>query len=68
MMRCPMPQMPLLVLYRVLSQLGYACKRGPGWVVREPVWWWQALGGIKYCLQQRRPVPWSKYREWLRLP
>jgi GT2 family glycosyltransferase len=68
MMRCPMPQMPLLVLYRVLSQLGYAVKRGPSWVVREPVWWWQALGGIKYCLYKRRPIPWAKYREWLRLP
>lgn len=66
-MRCPLPQMPLLVFYRVLSQLGYAAKRGPQWVLREPVWWWQALGGIKYCLQKRRPIPWSKYREWLRL-
>ena len=66
-MRCPMPQMPLLVFYRVLSQLGYAVKRGPRWVVREPVWWWQALGGIKYCLRKRCPVSWAKYREWLKL-
>jgi len=66
-MRCPMPQMPMLVLYRVLSQLFYACKRGPQWVFREPVWWWQALGGIKYCLQKRRPISWKKYREWLKL-
>jgi GT2 family glycosyltransferase len=67
MIRCPMPQMPLLVFYRILSQLGYAARRGPRWVLREPVWWWQALGGIKYCLCKRRPVPWAKYREWLKL-
>jgi len=67
-MRCPMPQMPFVALYRVLSQFRYACKRGTGWVVREPVWWWQALGGIKYCLCKRRPVSWRQYREWLNLP
>jgi len=67
-MRCPMPQMPLVALYRVLSQFGYACKRGVGWVIREPAWWWQALGGIKYCLGKRRPVSWPQYREWLKLP
>jgi GT2 family glycosyltransferase len=68
LLRCPMPQMPLLVLYRLCSQWAYACKRGPQWVFREPVWWWQALGGIKYCLCNRRPILWQKYREWLRLP
>jgi GT2 family glycosyltransferase len=67
-MRCPLPQMPLLVLYRVLSQLLYACKRGPQWVLREPVWWWQAAGGIKYCLLKRRSIPWPQYKNWLRLP
>jgi GT2 family glycosyltransferase len=67
MMRCPMPQMPLLVLYRILSQLAYAAKRGPGWVVREPVWWWQALGGIKYCFRKRRPISWPQYKKWLKL-
>ncbi len=66
-MRCPMPQMPFVSLYRVLSQLRYACKRGTSWVVREPVWWWQALCGIKYCLGKRRPVSWRQYRKWLKL-
>ena len=67
-MRCPMPQMPIMMLYRMLSQLIYACKRGPKWIVNEPVWWWQALGGIKNCLDQRRPASWTQYRDWLRLP
>jgi GT2 family glycosyltransferase len=66
--RCPFPQMPAVVAYRVFSQFRYACKRGMSWVVREPVWWFQALGGVPYCLRKRNPVPWAKYREWLSLP
>jgi GT2 family glycosyltransferase len=66
-MRCPFPQMPFLVLYRVLSQLVYACKRGPQWVLREPVWWWQAVKGVPDCLKKRHPIPWVHYEAWLRL-
>jgi len=66
-MRCPLPQMPLLVAYRVFSQFRYACKRGSGWVIREPVWWWQALKGIPNCLKKRRPVSWQSYKKWLAL-
>jgi GT2 family glycosyltransferase len=66
-MRCPLPQMPLLVLYRVGSQFRYACKRGLGWVVREPIWWWQALKGIPSCLRKRKPVTWAGYKIWLAL-
>lgn len=67
LIRCPLPQMPLLVFYRVCSQMLYACKRGPQWIVREPVWWWQALGGIKYCFQKRNPILWPQYKRWLAL-
>ncbi len=66
-MRCPLPQMPLLVGYRVFSQFRYACKRGPSWVIREPMWWWQALKGIPHCLKKRQPVSWIGYRKWLAL-
>ena len=66
-MRCPLPQMPLLVFYRVFVQLRYACKRGRDWVLREPLWWWQALRGIPYCLKKRRPISWSNYKRWLAL-
>lgn len=65
--RCPFPQMPLVLCYRGGSHLRYAWKRGPRWVVREPVWWFQTLGGIAYCLRKRNPVPWQKYRAWLQL-
>ena len=67
-MRCPLPQMPLLVVYRMLSQFRFAAKYGGwGWVVREPVWWWQALKGIPHCLRNRNPVSWSGYNKWFSL-
>ena len=56
-----------LAAYRGLSQLRYACKRGPRWVIREPVWWWQAMGGIAYCLGRRQAIPWPQYQRWLKL-
>lgn len=68
LLRCPFPQCIGLAGYRVLSQFGYACKRGLNWVVQEPVWWWQALTGIPYCLRKRQPIPWIRYRVWLKLP
>ena len=68
LLRCPFPQCVGLVFYRIFSQLRYAGKRGPGWIVREPVWWWQALAGVPFCLRQRRAVHWARYRSWLRLP
>ncbi len=63
-MRCPFPYCLGLMIYRIFSQLRYACKRGAGWVIHEPVWWLQAIGGISYC----RPFPWSRYKTWLQLP
>jgi GT2 family glycosyltransferase len=66
-LRCPFPQCAGLAACRVISQFRYAWKRGPSWVIREPVWWWQAVGGIKYCLKNRRAIPWSRYKRWLEL-
>ena len=67
LLRCPFPQCLGLAAYRVFSQFRYACKRGLSWAIREPVWWWQALKGIPYCLCKRRAFPWHQYRLWLRL-
>jgi GT2 family glycosyltransferase len=67
-LRCPFPQCLGLASYRVFSQFRYACKRGMSWVIREPAWWWQALGGIPYCLRKRRPILWKRYKAWLKLP
>jgi GT2 family glycosyltransferase len=67
LMRAPMPLLLLLIPYRILSQLRYAWKRGLGWVIREPFWWWAALRGIFSALGARRPVSREDYRNWLRL-
>ncbi len=68
LIRCPFPYAASLVAYRVFSQFRYACKRGMSWGVREPIWWWQALTGVPYCLRKRNPIPWERYRQWLQLP
>jgi GT2 family glycosyltransferase len=68
LIRCPLPFAVGMVAWRVFSQFRYACKRGWSWVVREPLWWYEALAGIPYCVRKRRPVPWSGYKRWLSLP
>jgi GT2 family glycosyltransferase len=67
-MRCPFPFVLGTLAWRVLSQFRYACKRGSSWIIREPLWWWQAVSGIPYCLRERRPVSWAAYKRWLSLP
>jgi GT2 family glycosyltransferase len=68
LLRCPFPQCFGLAAYRICSEFRYACRRGFSWVIREPVWWWQALSGIPYCLRKRQSIPWSRYKAWLKLP
>ena len=68
LMRCPFPQALLFLAYRVFSQARYAASRGPGWLSREPLWWWQALKGVPAALRRRRPVSWPGYLRWLRTP
>ena len=68
LMRCPLPFVPGILAWRVFSQFRYAFKRGWSWVVREPLWWYQALTGIPYCLRKRRPVSRAGYKRWVALP
>ena len=68
LLRCPFPFAIGMAGWRVFSQFRYAARRGWSWIIREPVWWWQALAGIPYCLGKRRPVSWAGYKRWLRLP
>ena len=65
--RCPFPAVLAVSLYRALSQLNYARKRGLPWLLREPAWWLMALRGLPSSLRKRRPVPAPIYRQWLRL-
>ena len=67
LMRCPMPYALLLCAYRVFSQARFAVKRGPAWVVREPIWWWHAMKCLPNSIKKRKPVAWSGYRQWLAL-
>jgi GT2 family glycosyltransferase len=67
LLRVPFPYFLPMAVWRAFSQFLYACSRGPGWIVREPVWWLQALAGIPRCLHARKPVRWADYRRWLRL-
>jgi GT2 family glycosyltransferase len=67
LLRCPFPQCIFMAGYRVFSQFRYACKRGPQWVIQEPVWWWQAVAGVPYCLKKRSPISWKRYKAWLQI-
>lgn len=67
-MRCPFPYALFIALFRVFSQARFAASRGFGWLLREPVWWWQALIGIPQVWRRRNPVTWEGYRKWLSLP
>jgi len=66
-LRCPWPYAILLLIYRPLSELRYAIRRGPSWVIREPLWWWDALKGVSRCIQERSPLAWKSYIRWLLL-
>jgi GT2 family glycosyltransferase len=67
LLRCPFPQCLGLAAYRIFSQFRYACKRGPQWILREPIWWWQVIKGVPDCLKKRHPIPWVYYKAWLHL-
>lgn len=67
-MRCPFPQMLLMIAWRILSQARFSARRGISWLIREPFWWWDAIKGIPQALRRRHPVSWSGYRKWLSLP
>jgi GT2 family glycosyltransferase len=64
LMRCPFPYSAVLIVCKTFSQFGFAARQGISWIVREPVWWWQALVGIPYCLSHAKPVSWENYKRW----
>ena len=67
-MRCPFPQLLPMIAWRILSQARFAASRGVDWLIREPVWWWEAIKGIPQALRRRHPVSWDGYKKWLSLP
>jgi len=64
LMRCPFPYSLGLIAGKTLSQFGFAATQGVAWVLQEPVWWWQAMAGIPYCLSKAKPVSWEGYKRW----
>jgi GT2 family glycosyltransferase len=68
LMRCPFPFVIAMLSWRICSQFRYACSRGWWWVVREPHWWAEAATGVPHFIRKRKPVSWSAYKRWLRLP
>ncbi len=67
LLRCPAPWWPFVLLRRAAGQFRFAARRGPGWIVREPRWWWAALAGAPAIWRARAPVNWSTYRRWRQL-
>lgn len=67
LMRCPFPQLLLVVPFRVLRQLAFALGQGRAWYSAEPQWWLSAAKGIPICLRNRRPLSWRTYYNWMRL-
>lgn len=68
LLRCPFPYSLVVIGYRFAVQFRFAWNEGISWVIREPLWWWQALREAPYFLRKAKPIPWSSYRRWLSLP
>jgi len=66
-MRCPWPFLPVVSIFRMFSQLRYACREGIVWFLKEHVYWLEAIGGVRRIFQNRRPVTWHRYFAWMRL-
>jgi GT2 family glycosyltransferase len=64
LMRCPLPYSLFIVPGKTFNQFCFAVKQGLPWVVREPVWWWQTIQGLPYCLRKFAPVSWEGYKRW----
>ena len=67
LLRCPLPFLPIVVIYRTGSQFAYAIKRGLHWVCKEPLWWREAIQGLGTCLKHRSALSLNAYLRWMLL-
>src|SRR4029079_7029488 len=67
LMRCPFPQILVIVPLRVFRQFIFAFSQGWRWWRQEPKWWWNAMAGLEECLSHRTPISWRAYWAWVRL-
>lgn len=68
LIRCPFPQICMLIAWRLFSHARYASGRGMSWLLAEPLWWFGALRGAGKAISRRNPLPWAGYRKWFALP
>ncbi len=68
LMRCPMPYSLMLAGWHFFSQFGFAWRHGAKWIIQEPIWWWKALPGIRYCFTNAKRLSWVGFKRWLELP
>jgi GT2 family glycosyltransferase len=66
-LRCPLPWLPLILLFRLVRQFAYALRRGTSWWTQEPNWWWQMIANSGPAWKGRRPISWKAYLGWMRL-
>jgi GT2 family glycosyltransferase len=67
-LRLRFPHVLFVVFYKTMSQANYARKRGWYWLIREPIWWLQALKGLPSLRGRRTPASWERYKKWSALP
>lgn len=66
-LRCPLALLPVMTAWRWTTHIRYAGRRGPKWLVREPLWWWDCLKGVPRVARNRQPVSIESYLRWIRL-
>ena len=68
LMHCPFPELPGVLIFRVVRQLSYANSRGIRWLVSEPQWWLNCFRAVRPShVKKRRPINWSTYKAWMNL-
>ena len=67
LMHCPFPELPGVLIFRVVRQLAYANSRGIRWLVSEPQWWLNCFRALGRVMKKRRPIKWSTYKAWMNL-
>jgi hypothetical protein len=56
-----------VIFFRGARQFTFAARRGVSWILREPIWWLDCLGGLSQCLNARKPIPWRRYLAWMEM-
>lgn len=66
-LRCPLPLLPAMTVWRCVSHFRYAGNRGWRWLIREPSWWWASVKGSMGVMRRRQAVSLRAYLLWLQL-